>query len=105
MQSEHVRETSVVQDLIVEESSLMEVLQSREAAVDMHTLLKVPTEQAVVATFGNANDVIATGISSCILVIWMQKPEIVCFPWVSGHGQVSLVVWKPCTMLHFEGAL
>jgi hypothetical protein len=73
MQSEHVRETSVVQDVVVEEASLMEVLQSREAAVDMHTLL-------------NANDVIATGISSCILVIWMQEPEIVCFPWVSGHG-------------------
>ncbi|KAH8961732.1 hypothetical protein BDL97_05G064200 [Sphagnum fallax] len=47
MQSEHVRETSVVQDVVVEEASLMEVLQSREAAVDMHTLL-------------NANDVIAT---------------------------------------------
>jgi hypothetical protein len=60
MQSEHVRDTSVVQDVVVEEASLMEVLQSRGAAVDMHTLLKVPTEQAVAATFGNANDVIAT---------------------------------------------
>jgi hypothetical protein len=30
----------------------------------MHTFLKVPTEQAVVATFGNANDIIATGLSN-----------------------------------------